>query len=97
MLQQACRLVIEPIFEAQFLPNSFGFRPRRSAKDASLAIWRWLNFGCVHVVDADVRDCLDPASHCPLGAGEGVQQPPVGLGDLDTQAFSPSGADVDGA
>jgi RNA-directed DNA polymerase len=56
VVQQACRLVIEPIFEAQFLPNSFGFRPRRSAKDASLAIWRWLNFGCVHVVDADIAD-----------------------------------------
>jgi RNA-directed DNA polymerase len=63
VVQQACRLVIEPIFEAQFLPNSFGFRPRRSAKDASLAIWRWLNFGCVHVVDADIADCfgsIDP-------------------------------------
>jgi RNA-directed DNA polymerase len=58
VVQQACRLVIEPIFEAQFLPNSFGFRPRRSAKDASLAIWRWLNFGCVHVVDADIADCF---------------------------------------
>src|SRR5215218_8343289 len=32
VVQQACRLVIEPIFEAQFLPNSFGFRPRRSAR-----------------------------------------------------------------
>ena len=58
VVQQACRLVIEPIFEAQFLPNSFGFRPKRSAKDASLAIWRWLNFGCVHVVDADIADCF---------------------------------------
>jgi RNA-directed DNA polymerase len=58
VVQQACRLVIEPIFEAQFLPNSFGFRPKRSAKDASLAIARWLNFGCVHVVDADIADCF---------------------------------------
>jgi RNA-directed DNA polymerase len=58
VVQQACRLVIEPIFEAQFLPSSFGFRPKRSAKDASLAIARWLNFGCVHVVDADIADCF---------------------------------------
>lgn len=56
--QAACRLVIEPIFEAQFLPNSFGFRPKRSTKDASLAIMRWLNFGCVYVVDADISDCF---------------------------------------
>jgi RNA-directed DNA polymerase len=58
VVQQACRLVIEPILEAQVLPNSLGFRPRRRAKDASLAIWRWLNFGCVHVVDADIADCF---------------------------------------
>ncbi|MGH9044294.1 MAG: group II intron reverse transcriptase/maturase [Acidimicrobiales bacterium] len=56
--QAAARLVIEPIFEAQFLPNSFGFRPKRSTKNASLAIMRWLNFGCVSVVDADISDCF---------------------------------------
>src|SRR6266511_2312775 len=63
VVQTACRLVIEPIFEADFLPASFGFRPKLSAKDASLAIFRWLNFGCVHVVDADIADCfgqIDP-------------------------------------
>ena len=63
VVQTACRLVIEPIFNADFLPNSFGFRPGLSAKDASLAIFRWLNFGCVHVVDADIADCfgqIDP-------------------------------------
>ncbi|MGH8832203.1 MAG: group II intron reverse transcriptase/maturase [Polaromonas sp.] len=63
VVQTACRLIIEPIFEAQFLPNSFGFRPGLSTKDASLAIYRWLNFGCVHVVDADIADCfpsIDP-------------------------------------
>ncbi len=58
VVQTACRLVVEPIFEAGFLPNSFGFRPKRSTKDASLAILRWLNFGCVHVVDADISDCF---------------------------------------
>jgi RNA-directed DNA polymerase len=63
VVQQATRLVIEPLFEADFLPSSFGFRPRRSAKDASLAIYGWLNAGCVHVVDADIADCfgqIDP-------------------------------------
>lgn len=63
VVQTACRLVIEPAFNADFLPNSFGFRPNLSAKDASLAIFRWLNCGCVHVVDADIADCfgqIDP-------------------------------------
>ena len=58
VVQQACRLVIEPVFEADFLPASFGFRPRRSAKDASVAILRLLHFGCHHVVDADIADCF---------------------------------------
>jgi RNA-directed DNA polymerase len=58
VVQQACRLVMEPVFEADMLPSSFGFRPKRSAKDASLAIAKWLNFGCVHVVDADIADCF---------------------------------------
>jgi RNA-directed DNA polymerase len=69
VVQQACRLVIEPVFEADFLPCSFGFRPRRSAKDASLAIIKWLNCGCVHVVDADIADCfgsIDPERLLPL-------------------------------
>ena len=93
----AAKLVLEPVFEADFLPVSFGFRPKRSAHQALEAIRVEANRGAEWVLDADVRDCLDPASHCPLGAGEGVKQPAVGLGDLDTQAFSPSGADVDGA
>ncbi len=63
VVQQACRLVIEPVFEADFLPSSFGFRPKRSARDASLAILRLLHFGCHNVVDADIADCfgsIDP-------------------------------------
>ena len=58
VVQAACRLLVEPIFEAGFLPNSFGFRPKRSTKDASMAILRWMNFGCVYVVDADISDCF---------------------------------------
>jgi retron-type reverse transcriptase len=97
VVQAAVRIVLEPIFEADMLDCSFGFRPRRSAHDALQVLidgsWR----GRRWVVETEIANCLDPASHCPLGAGEGVKQPAVGLGDLDTQAFSPSGADVDGA
>jgi RNA-directed DNA polymerase len=63
VVQSACRLVIEPCFEADFLACSFGFRPGLSARDASEAIYRWLNAGCVYVVDADIADCfssIDP-------------------------------------
>ena len=34
-MQQACKIVIEPVFEANFLDNSYGFRPKRDAKQAT--------------------------------------------------------------
>jgi RNA-directed DNA polymerase len=34
IVQAACKIVLEPVFEADFLPVSFGFRPRQSAHDA---------------------------------------------------------------
>jgi RNA-directed DNA polymerase len=99
VVQAALKLVLEPIFEADFQPCSYGFRPGRRAQDAIAEIHVFASPPHTYewVVEGDIQACLDPASHCPLGAGEGVQQPAVGLGDLDTQAFSPSGADVDGA
>jgi RNA-directed DNA polymerase len=97
VVQAACKLVLEPIFEADFKPCSYGFRPGRRAHDAIAEIHYLASRSYEWALEGDITACLDPASHCPLGAGEGVQQPAVGLGDLDTQAFSPSGADVDGA
>jgi RNA-directed DNA polymerase len=97
VVQAAMKIALEPIFEADMLDCSFGFRPRRGAHDGLQVVIDEAWQGRRWVVETDIADCLDPASHCPLGAGEGVQQPAVGLGDLDTQAFSPSGADVDGA
>src|SRR5215218_9454739 len=93
----AAKLVLEPIFEADFLPSSYGFRPKRSAHQALEAIRVEANRGADWGLDADVRDCLGGPSHYPLAVGEGVEQPTVGLGDLDAQALSSAGADVDGA
>jgi RNA-directed DNA polymerase len=56
VLQQAARLVLEPIFEADFLPVSFGFRPRRSATDAVERIRVSYPRGSVWIVEADIRD-----------------------------------------
>jgi RNA-directed DNA polymerase len=97
VVQAACKLVLEPIWEAEFVPCSYGFRPGRRAQDAIEEIRYLAARSYEWVLEADITACLDPASHCPLGAGEGVKQPTVGLGDLDTQALSPAGADVDGA
>jgi group II intron reverse transcriptase/maturase len=54
--QTAAKLVLEPIFEADFLPCSYGFRPRRSATGALENIREAANAGYNHVYDADIRD-----------------------------------------
>ncbi len=63
IVQQATRLVLEPIFEADFLDVSFGFRPRRSATDASECIRTAFPRGRVWVVDADIRDYFSSIDH----------------------------------
>ena len=64
VVQAACRIVLEPVFEADFLPCSFGFRPRRGTHDALQVLideaWR----GRRWVVETDIANCLDPWSHC---------------------------------
>lgn len=56
VVQQATRLVLEPIFEADFLDVSFGFRPRRSATDAAERIRVAFPKGARWVAEADIRD-----------------------------------------
>lgn len=56
VVQQAARIVLEPIFEADFLDVSFGFRPRRSATDAKEVLRRSFIDGYRFVFEADIRD-----------------------------------------
>jgi len=56
IVQMAAKLVLEPIFEADFLPSSFGFRPRRSTLQALETIRETVNAGSRYVLDADIRD-----------------------------------------
>jgi group II intron reverse transcriptase/maturase len=58
VVMAAARIVLEPIFEADFLPASFGFRPKRSAIDALDVVRAEVNRGQVWVLDADVSDCF---------------------------------------
>ncbi|MGH3977141.1 MAG: reverse transcriptase domain-containing protein, partial [Pseudonocardiaceae bacterium] len=59
IVQAAWKLVAEPVFEADFLPCSFGFRPRRGAHDALQVLidesWR----GCRWVVETDIANCFE--------------------------------------
>ena len=57
--QMAAKLVIEPVFEADFLPVSFGFRPKRNATQALEAIREAGNRGHNFVFDADIRGYFD--------------------------------------
>jgi RNA-directed DNA polymerase len=66
VVMAAAKVVLEPIFEADFLPCSFGFRPKRSAHQAIEAIRVEANRGADWVLDADVSDCLESQSHCLL-------------------------------
>jgi group II intron reverse transcriptase/maturase len=59
VVQMAAKLVVEPIFEADFQPCSFGFRPKKSATQALEAIREAGNRGMNFVVDADIQGYFD--------------------------------------
>ena len=64
--QQAARIVLEPIFEADFLPCSFGFRPGRSATDALETIRVAFPQGKQFVLEADIQDFFGQIDHTRL-------------------------------
>ncbi len=66
IVQQAVKLVIEPIFEVKFLPTSYGFRPGRGCHDALREVARHIEEGYTFVVDADLRSYFDTIPHEPL-------------------------------
>ncbi|MEU6325023.1 reverse transcriptase domain-containing protein [Streptomyces sp. NPDC047009] len=66
VVMTAAKLVLEPVFEAQFTEASYGFRPKRSAIDACEAVRVAANQRREWVFEADIRDCFDASSHCSL-------------------------------
>ena len=63
VVQTACKIVIEPIFEAHFNDSSYGYRPKRGAADAVRQIERSIKQGYVHVYDADLKGYFDNIPH----------------------------------
>jgi RNA-directed DNA polymerase len=61
-------MVVEPIFEVQFRPGSYGFRPGRSCKDALREVDRLVKEGYTFVVDADLQSYFDSIPHDRLMA-----------------------------
>jgi RNA-directed DNA polymerase len=66
VVQTACKLVIEPIFEADMEDNAYGYRPRRSAQDAIRLVHELLCRGYTEVVDADLSKYFDTIPHKDL-------------------------------
>ena len=66
MIQTAAKLVLEPIFEADFEDNAYGYRPARGAVDAVKDVHRHLSRGYTDVVDADLSRYFDSIPHADL-------------------------------
>jgi RNA-directed DNA polymerase len=66
VVQAALKLVLEPIFEADFEPCSYGFRPGRRAHDALAEIHHFATAGYQWVVEGDIEACFDNIDHTAL-------------------------------
>ncbi|MBI4494451.1 MAG: group II intron reverse transcriptase/maturase [Chloroflexi bacterium] len=66
VVQAAVKVVLEPIFEADFRASSYGFRPKRSAHQAGEALRQAVNRGANWVVDADIEAFFDRIDHAKL-------------------------------
>jgi RNA-directed DNA polymerase len=64
--QMALKLILEPIFEADFYPSSYGYRPGRRAQDAIAEIHHFTCKPSTYewVIEGDIKACLDVLSHC---------------------------------
>jgi RNA-directed DNA polymerase len=66
VVQASLKLVLEPIFEADFLPCSYGFRPQRRAHDAVAEVRHFTGRSYEWVVEGDIKACFDEISHSAL-------------------------------
>jgi RNA-directed DNA polymerase len=60
------RLILEPIFEADFQPGSYGYRPKRTAHQAVNRVAQAIVESKTRIIDIDLRAYLDRMSYCPL-------------------------------
>ncbi len=66
VVQASLKLVLEPIFEADFYPCSYGFRPKRRAHDAVAEVHHFTSRSYEWVVEGDIKACFDEFSHPSL-------------------------------
>jgi RNA-directed DNA polymerase len=65
-VQAALKLVLEPIFEADFKPCSYGFRPKRRAQDAIEEIFFYTTHSYEWILEGDIKSCFDEIDHSAL-------------------------------
>jgi len=63
VVQGALKLILEPIFEADFLPGSYGYRPKRTPQEAVQRVSDAILQGKTHVIDLDLRAYFDTVRH----------------------------------
>jgi len=63
VVQGALKLILEPIFEAEFQPGSYGYRPKRTAREAVLRVDQAIVQGKTRVIDLDLRAYFDSVRH----------------------------------
>ena len=63
VVQGALKLILEPIFEADFQPGSYGYRPKRTAREAVLRVDKAIVQGKTRVIDLDLRAYFDSVRH----------------------------------
>lgn len=66
VVQASLKLVLEPIFEAEFLPCSYGFRPNHRAHDAVAEVRHFTSHSYEWIVEGDIKACFDEISHTAL-------------------------------
>ena len=75
VVQASLKLVLEPIFEADFFPCSYGFRPKRRAHDAVAEVRLLTSRSYEWIVEGDIKACLDAWSHCSCRCLMGQNRP----------------------
>ena len=80
VVQASLKLVLEPIFEADFLPCSYGFRPNRRTHDAVAEVRFFTSKKYEWIVEGDIKACLDPWSYCSFADFRVQKSPSCGVG-----------------
>lgn len=66
LLQQAVGQLLSQLWEPEFSSNSYGFRPKRGARQAVGKALQYINEGSIHIVDIDLKTFFDEVDHCLL-------------------------------